>query len=133
VLEEAVPSVVELDDEEDPAFTYIGTVEQFSDEDDAREAAIESSMGLIREKVWAMVTTQEEFQKIVQDHNLDYDYDEVYEHYSVSDWLARKLSDEGEITGEVAGLTVWGRCCTGQSMTLDSVIQEIACELWGNE
>jgi len=133
VLEEAVPSVVELDDEEDPAFTYIGTVEQFSDEDDARESAIESSMGLIREKVWAMVTTQEEFQKIVQDHNLDYDYDEVYEHYSISDWLARKLSDEGEITGEVAGLTVWGRCCTGQSMTLDSVIQEIACELWGNE
>ena len=133
VLEEAVPSVVELDDEEDPAFTYIGTVEQFSDEDDARESAIESSMGLIREKVWAMVTTQEEFQKIVQDHNLDYDYDEVYEHWSVSNWLYEKLADKGEVVGSFADFEVWGRRCTGQSMVLDSVIQEIATDLWGNE
>jgi len=132
VLEAVVPAVREFEDDETVMFTYVGTTENFTDEDEAREAAIESSMGLIREKVWAMVTTQEEFQKIVQDHNLDYDYDEVYEHYSISDWLARKLSDEGEITGEVAGLTVWGRCCTGQSMTLDPVIQKIATDLWGD-
>lgn len=133
VLEAVVPAVREFEDDETVMFTYVGTTENFTDEDEAREAAIESSMGLIREKVWAMVTTQEEFQKIVQDHNLDYDYDEVYEHWSVSNWLYEKLADKGEVVGSFADFEVWGRCCTGQSMTLDSVIQEIACELWGNE
>ena len=58
---------------------------------------------------------------------------EVYEHWLVSNWLSQKLSERGEVTGEVCGLTIWGRCTTGQSICLDHVIQEIALELWGDE
>lgn len=54
---------------------------------------------------------------------------EAYEHRIVSDWLARRLSERGEITGELFGLTIWGRCCTGQAIHLDSVIGEIAEEM----
>jgi hypothetical protein len=130
VLEEAAPGVHEVDHD---YWCYTGCLDTFSDEDDAQEAAIESALPLIREKVWAITTTQDEFQKIVQDHNLDYDYDEVYEHWAVTSWLKKKLAERGEVVGDLAGFDIWGRCCTGQSMTLDSVIQDIAWELWGEE
>lgn len=58
---------------------------------------------------------------------------EVYEHWIVSDWLAARLKEKGCITGELCGLTIYGRCCTGQSMSLDRNMQEIACELWDDE
>lgn len=58
---------------------------------------------------------------------------EVYEHWIVSDWLARKLKARGYCVGEVCGLTIWGRQCTGQSMCLDHVIQQIALETYGDE
>lgn len=51
--------------------------------------------------------------------------DEVYEHWVVSDWLGRKLREQGEVVGEFCGLTVWGRCCTGQAISLDGVIERI--------
>ena len=54
---------------------------------------------------------------------------EVYEHWTVSDWFARKLRERGHPTGELFGLTIWGRCTTGQSILLDRVIGEIAAEL----
>ena len=52
---------------------------------------------------------------------------EVYEHWIVSDYLARKLEAYGHpIARDFLGLTVWGRPTTGQSIALDSVILEIA-------
>ena len=48
---------------------------------------------------------------------------EVYEHWIVTDWLANKLEPKGEmIERDFYGLTIWGRCCTGQAITLDDVI-----------
>lgn len=56
--------------------------------------------------------------------------DEVYEHYIVSDWLARKLKEKGEIVKfvDTLGVKVWGRCATGQAIYLDPVMEEIAEE-----
>lgn len=54
---------------------------------------------------------------------------EALEHWIVSDWFARKLSDRGEMTGELFGLTIWGRTCSGQSISQDGVIREIADEM----
>jgi len=125
-----VPKVVAVSED---LWGYTGCTDTFDDEDEATTAAIESVTEAIREQVQDIVTTQDEYQTICNEHDLDYDYDEVYEHWLVSDWLARRLTDKGEITGEVAGLTVWGRCCSGQSICMDSVIQEIATSLWGNE
>lgn len=120
VLDACVPCVHKVD----PVFwCYTGRETTFDDEDEAREAAIESVLPEIRKQVWAITTNYEE---VCSKYDLDYDYDEVYEHWVVSDWLARKLGERGEITGDVAGLTVWGRCCTGQSISMDSVVQDIA-------
>lgn len=55
---------------------------------------------------------------------------EVYEHWIVSSWLARKLKQHDEVVGELCGLTIWGRCTTGQGISCDYVIQQIAEELW---
>lgn len=54
---------------------------------------------------------------------------EAYEHWLVSDWLADKLREKGEMVGEVCGLMIWGRCTTGQVIYMDHVIQEIAEEV----
>ena len=50
---------------------------------------------------------------------------EVYEHWIVSRWLANRLSEHGEKVGEVAGLTVWARTTTGQSIGMDNVTENI--------
>lgn len=55
---------------------------------------------------------------------------EVFEHWIVSDWLARKLEAKGEkVDFDFAGLTVWVRTTTGQAITQDAVIQEIHAEM----
>jgi hypothetical protein len=51
---------------------------------------------------------------------------EVYEHWIVSQWFAEKLQEQGETTGELFNLTIWGRCTTGQAISIDHVISEIA-------
>lgn len=50
---------------------------------------------------------------------------EVFEWWAVDKWLWEYLRDRGEVV--VEGPTyVWGRCCTGQAISMDSVICEFA-------
>lgn len=65
-----------------------------------------------------------------EDEYGDLIYDEVYEHWIVSDWLAEKLTQQDQATAEVFDFNIWGRCTTGQSICLDSCIQRIALDLW---
>lgn len=52
---------------------------------------------------------------------------ECLEHWLVTDDLARRLLDEGEaVAYDVAGMTVWGRCTSGQAIYADGVLQRIA-------
>jgi hypothetical protein len=88
----------------------------------------------IREKVAALVEAEAEgWQKVCDDNRLDPEQREAYEHWIVSGWLAHRLADKGELTGEVCGLTIWGRCTTGQSISIDGVIEEITRELYADE
>ncbi len=51
---------------------------------------------------------------------------EALEHWIVTDRLADKLEARGEmILRNFLGLTIWGRCCSGQSILLDGVICDI--------
>jgi len=51
---------------------------------------------------------------------------EVYEHWVVSQWMAEQLSKRDQrVDSDFAGLCVWGRTSTGQSIEADSVIVEI--------
>jgi len=55
---------------------------------------------------------------------------EVFEHWIVSDWLADRLSEQGEkVDKDFAGLTVWARTTTGQGIANDSVIERICASL----
>lgn len=57
-----------------------------------------------------------------------YDRD-VYEHWAISSWLADKLEAKGErVDRDFAGLIVWARTTTGQAISIDNVIEEIARE-----
>lgn len=51
---------------------------------------------------------------------------EAYEHWIVSNWLAGKLEERGEMVArDILGLTIWGRPTTGQAISIDHVICEI--------
>jgi hypothetical protein len=51
---------------------------------------------------------------------------EVYEHWAVSQWLGEHLQAHGErVDFDFAGLVVWARTNTGQSIEADSVIEDI--------
>jgi hypothetical protein len=63
------------------------------------------------------------------DNDIESHTDEAYEHWIVSDWLASKLEAKGElITHDFMGLTIWGRCATGQAIYLDYVMGQICAE-----
>lgn len=68
---------------------------------------------------------------VCEQFDLEPDEPEVYEHWAVSSWLGRLLHNAGERVEEYKGLTIWGRCTTGQSMTIDYVIEKIAKDLLG--
>lgn len=131
ILSEYVPEVKEAAEEaEDDSTTYYlytGCTNPFDDEDEAREAAIESVMPAIRETVWKITY---DYEAICSNHGLDYEYTEALEYWVVSDWLSRKLAEKGEAIAEVCGLTVWGRCTSGQMIACDAVIEEIAKETY---
>ncbi len=51
---------------------------------------------------------------------------EPLEHWLVSSWLSQKLQEHGEtVIEDFYGLTIWCRCCSGQAIHCDWVIQEI--------
>jgi len=84
----------------------------------------------IRTKVKALITNDSEYKEIGRHFNLDPDYCEVYEHYVVnSSWAADDLRAYGQIVFEFGGLTIFGRCTTGQSMSLDGWTRRLMRDL----
>ena len=69
---------------------------------------------------------QESLQEFCAVNHVDPEQNEIYEHWIVSEWLANRLEDRGEvIERDFYGLTIWGRACTGQAILLDNVICSI--------
>ena len=61
----------------------------------------------------------------------DEDYpDEALEHWIVSDWLGKRLLEQGEMVIDFMGLTIWGRTTSGQAICIDSVIEDIYHKNW---
>lgn len=48
---------------------------------------------------------------------------DIFEWWSVSGWLCERLKEEG--CPVIEDQNLWGRTCTGQSITLDGVIEKI--------
>ena len=61
----------------------------------------------------------------------DEDYpDEALEHWLVSNWLAERLREEGEMGIDFMDLTIWGRTTSGQAICIDTVIEDIYNKNW---
>jgi hypothetical protein len=77
------------------------------------------------------------YEDLCEDENLDLDSVdpiEALEFWIVSDWLANKLSNYGElVTTDFMGFCIWGRTCSGQAINLDHVIQSIAINSYSRE
>lgn len=72
----------------------------------------------------------EDYQSFCQDNDIEPYTLEIFEWWIVTDYLASKLENKGEvILDDVHGLTIWGRTCTGQAIYLDSVIEEITNDI----
>lgn len=78
----------------------------------------------------ALITHLEDtdgWQEVADYCRLDPDTVEAYEHWIVSNWMAGQLEEMGEmVSRDLLGLTIWGRCTTGQSISMDQVILTIA-------
>ena len=56
-------------------------------------------------------------------------FQEPLEHWLVTEWFGRKLRDKGEIVYNLDGLSVWGRTCSGRTIKMDGVVEEIARDM----
>ena len=83
----------------------------------------------LRKATLTIIDEDEEHEWVCSEFNLDVEYDEIYEHWIVSDWLGRKLSERGHVVESYLGMTIWGRGCTGQAIYMDSVMEQICNDL----
>ena len=84
----------------------------------------------IRQKVWEIVDIEGgAYGWVCDNFGLDPEYGEIYEYWIVSDWLGRKLSERGHIVENYLGMTIWGRGCTGQMISMDGVMEQICNDL----
>lgn len=63
----------------------------------------------------------------VLDEIPDFEPQEIYEYWLVSNWFGEKLRDLGEPVFERWSAWIWGRGCTGQAISLDNVVGRV-CE-----
>ena len=50
---------------------------------------------------------------------------EALEHWVVVDWFGEELRKQGEMVQEFKGLVIWGRQTSGQSISMDYVVQDV--------
>ena len=67
--------------------------------------------------------------RYVDNELFDFTTRDALEHWIVSKSLGLKLGQRGEIVRKFFDFTIWGRTTSGQSISIDSVIVEIALEM----
>jgi hypothetical protein len=83
----------------------------------------------LRAKVKAMIPDQN-YQEISEHFNLEPDYNEIYEYWIIdSSWFADQLKEYGQVVFEFGGLTIFGRCTTGQSISIDGFLRRMVRDL----
>lgn len=112
-----------------------GTAIVDTDEEGAWEYAIQESTegkkAISYQGGWLIVEDEEfyDWEEVCNDA-LAISQPEVFEWWIVTGWFARILEEHGEfVVTDFMGLTLWGRQCTGQSISLDGVIDKIANDM----
>lgn len=85
---------------------------------------LDSAGGCLLEDNWT-------WQEVCESMNVDTDdfRREPLEYWAVSEFLARNLTECGEAVAEIYGIQVWGRCTSGQAISMDGVIERIASQM----
>lgn len=141
--------LMEVTDYEEPAERHIDEMDRddlmsyLDDQDvayepdenvyDADKDTIEhETLDTLREKAKVAMNDQgaEEF---CREFDIEPDRSEVYEHWVVTPWLGRRLTEQGHTVREVFNLTIWGRPTTGQAISMDGVILGIARGMLGDD
>lgn len=100
----------------------------YGEEDE--DEGIDSGGSLTDEELRAMLLDDiDDWQEFCEGERIEpYDV-EAYEHWAVTSWFKARLAEHGEIVGDLLDFDVWGRCCTGQAISMDHVIASIAAEM----
>jgi hypothetical protein len=70
--------------------------------------------------------------KQINDADIDNGYQEIFEWWTIGEWMKDQLLEQGEPILENDYGTWWGRCTTGQSISIDNVIEAIYTKLHNN-
>lgn len=134
----------DLEDERNPTDTAIAAHHEYSrrlvagevdpGDGDTPDNLLDQWPGIddaaLRGKLLDHLDEQEDgWKDYAEENSLDWEYNEACEFWAVTGWLAAKLQAKGEVVREVCGMAVWGRCTTGQSVSMDWVIQEVYDDL----
>lgn len=134
ILEDAaIPTVCEVESKDadgDPITLYVvlGINQQFDDEDEAIEAARNFKIDAIREAVKGCLVDDDDYRRVADEFRIEPEDYDVYEHWIVDSYFSRELEACGELISEFGGMTIWGRCTTGQSISIDGVVRQIVRE-----
>lgn len=100
----------------------------------AKDAAEDEGWSLLEDVTFVNTETKEtseaeNWEELFDEQDIEPYEREVYEHWVVDSFLARKLIEKGEVVADFLDFTIWGRCTTGQSIYLDGVIEAIVSEV----
>jgi hypothetical protein len=90
--------------------------------------------GIVKQEVLALISSviellNEETLYDLQDEQADCGFEEIYEYWIVTEWLAERLREQGHFVFELGWVNVWGRPTTGQAIYMDAVMERIALEV----
>lgn len=117
-VDEMTVDHVPIKDVYDDIDSYLDDLETFKEEHDESYFFNTESKQFSDARSWEQLC----FNKDINYH--DY-HQEVYEYWAVTNFLRRKLEEQGELTAELLDFSVWGRTCTGQAIAMDGVIRSI--------
>lgn len=117
-IEEIENEISELEDKQSDL------EDELSDgEGDRKQEIIEAELATMKSNLSKLESEKDDLESEQEDGH------EVYEHWAVTKWFANKLKAHGETVGELFDMQIWGRCTSGQSISIDSVIFEIANDM----
>jgi hypothetical protein len=93
------------------------------------ETAAEEAGWTLASDRWTHDDEENEYcnaEDLCAEHDIEAHGREVFEHWSVSSWLASELEKRGEkVARDWYGHNVWARTTTGQAISIDGVIENI--------
>lgn len=119
-----------LDDQD---VEYVAPVEEGDEIEGQVGVAEEDHLGTpigVLQSLASEAAAEQGYEDFCNEFNLEPDRSEVFEHWIVDKWFATKLEEKGQpIARDFLGMTIWGRPTTGQAISMDGVVLEIANDI----